>query len=519
MAETTSAARYSTLETERQAVLDRARECSALTLPTLIPPQGSSQAAEIATPYQSVGAQGVIALAAKILTTILPPNNPFFRLSIEELALRELSKQQAMRAEVEEALAMVERITNTSIETSNIRVSVHEALLHLIVGGNALVFKRPKNMGVRVYGLSNYVALRDPSGAPIEIIAKEEVARAALPTELQNLLPISATDSGPGSGEAQKNHSLYTHLVRTSDVEWSVTQSLDDTPVPGSEGKYPVDTCPWLPLRWNSVDGESYGRGHVEAYLGDIKTLEALSKALTEYAVGAAKVIPLVNPNGVTDEEDLSKADNFEFVSGVADDVSFVRIEKYADMQVAKGLADDITERLARFFLMGSSIQRRGERVTAEEIRYMATELEQTIGGVYAVLAQELQLPLVRIIMADLTREKRIPKLPKGIVSPLITTGLDALSRANDLTKLDQMMGGLRDLYGPEAMAQETNVGDYIKRRAAALGLDIDGLIKSPEQKQAEQQQRMQMEMMNRLGPNAINQIGGLAKAGMEQPQ
>jgi hypothetical protein len=82
---------------------------------------------------------------------------------------------------------------------------------------------------------------------------------------------------------------------------------------------------------------------------------------------------------------------------------------------------------------------------------------------------------------------------------------------------MDRLVAGLRDLYGPEALAQETNVGDYVQRRAAALGLNIDGLVKSPEQKQAEAEQRMQMEMMNRLGPNMINQMGGMAQAGMKQ--
>lgn len=508
-------ARYAALASIRQPVLDRARECSKLTLPYLVPPEGGIEAQKLPTPYQSIGAQGVIALAAKTITTILPPNSPFFRLDIEEFTLKELGQNPGMKTEIEAGLAMVERTATLFIETSNMRVGLHEVLQHLIVTGNVLVHFRPDG-SVRVFGIDQYVTMRDPSGNPIEIIAREQVAFEALPTSVQELLPQKQKGLRKGN---PRMHTLYTKLERVNAVKWEAVQYVDDIVIETTRGAYPADLLPWMPLRWNRVDGDSYGRGHVEAYLGDLKSLEGLSKAILEFAAGAAKVIPLVNPNGVTDEKDLSEAENFEFVSGMAQDVSFVQVNKYADLNVAKQLADDLTRRLAQCFLMGSSIQRAGERVTAEEIRYMAAELEATIGGVYALLAQELQLPLVRIILDQLTKKKRLPPLPKGLVSPTITTGLDALSRANDLTKLDRLVAGLRDLYGPEALAAETNVGDYIKRRASALGMDIDGLIKSPEQKQAEQQQRMQMEMMNRMGPNMINQVGNMAKAGMEQPQ
>jgi hypothetical protein len=39
---------------------------------------------------------------------------------------------------------------------------------------------------------------------------------------------------------------------------------------PDSLGKAPKNTTPWLPLRFNVVDGEDYGRGRIEEYLGDL---------------------------------------------------------------------------------------------------------------------------------------------------------------------------------------------------------------------------------------------------------
>ncbi|MBX9279900.1 portal protein, partial [Klebsiella pneumoniae] len=78
------------------------------------------------------------------------------------------------------------------------------------------------------------------------------------------------------------------------------------------------------------------------------------------------------------------------------------------------------------------------ERVTAEEIRYVASELEDTLGGVYSILSQELQLPLVRVLLKQLQATQQIPELPKEAVEPTISTGLEAIGRGQDLDKLER---------------------------------------------------------------------------------
>ena len=45
---------------------------------------------------------------------------------------------------------------------------------------------------------------------------------------------------------------------------------------------------------------EDYGRGRVEEFLGDLRSLESLSQALIEGSVVAAKVVFLVNPAATT---------------------------------------------------------------------------------------------------------------------------------------------------------------------------------------------------------------------------
>jgi hypothetical protein len=165
--------------------------------------------------------------------------------------------------------------------------------------------------------------------------------------------------------------------------------------------------------------------------------------------------------------------------------------------------------------MLNTSVQRGGERVTAEEIRYMARELEDGLGGIYTVLTQELQLPMLNIVLARMTKAKRIPALPKGIVKPTITTGLEAIGRGQDLEKLKMFVEGLVQM---QAMGW-LKMDEFVKRTANALGVDPLGLIKTSEEMAQEQQQAQQQAMMQQAVAPGIQAMGGIAKQAMAQQQ
>ena len=100
----TAKERYETLKADRQQFLDRARECSELTIPSLIPDEGHNSTSELYSPFQSVGARGVNNLASKLLLLLLPPNSPFFRLSIAGKAKEDLQQRAELKSEVEKLM-------------------------------------------------------------------------------------------------------------------------------------------------------------------------------------------------------------------------------------------------------------------------------------------------------------------------------------------------------------------------------------------------------------------------------
>ena len=120
--------------------------------------------------------------------------------------------------------------------------------------------------------------------------------------------------------------------------------------------------------------------------------------------------------------------------------------------------------------------------------------------------------------MERMSKKDRLPKLPKDIVKPPIVTGIEALGRGNDLNRLDMFLAGANQVVGPEAVMQYVNVSDYFKRRATALGIETEGLIKTEEEIQQQMQQAQQQEMMMKWGAPAVGPaINAMAQQQPEQ--
>lgn len=509
----TAQSRYEKLAENREVYLQRARECSKLTIPTLIRPDGAGKHTNFPTPYQGVGARGVNNLASKLLLSLFPPNSPFFAMRVDDFTAQELAQEEGARAKVDEALGKYERSVMQAIENSGDRSAHFEAKKHLIVAGNVLLYL-PKDKGTRVFPLDRYVVVRDPMGSVVEAIIKEELYFVSLPSELQEL--INGEDPTEGDAEPKAEVDLFTVFYREGDQIKSY-QEIRGIRVPDSEGSWPLEKSPILPLRWTRVDGEDYGRSYVEEYLGDLISLEGLSKAVLEGSAAAARLVFLVRPNGVTRAKDVMSAENGAAVNGQVEDIAALQVNKQADMSVAQQQIVAIIERLSYAFLMNSAIQRNGDRVTAEEVRFMAGELEDALGGVYSILSQEYQLPYVNRVIDRLTKAKKLPKLPKGVAMPTIVTGLEALGRGHDLSKYDLFLKALAPL-GPEVLQNEMNVGDYITRIGTALGIDLTGLVKTEDQKNAQaerQNQQMQQAQMMDMAKGAVPAVAKEAAAAM----
>ncbi len=503
----TAQGRYQSCAINREVFLERARDSSELTLPTLIPPKTSSNVTKYPTPYQGIGARGVNNLASKLLLALVPPNAPFFRMKIDDFVIKDLEGDQNLKTEIESGLSQIEKAIMTDIEIKADRVAIFEALKQLIVAGNVLLYVA--DTGLRVFSLERFVCKRDPMGNVKEIITKESLSPNTLEPELQQAIE-------PRLDADEKSVDLYTYIYRDKN-KFHVYQEIKGIEVPKSRGTFPLDASPYIPLRWNRVDGEDYGRGFVEEYFGDLKSLEGLTKAIVEGSAAASKVLFMVSPNGTTRARKLAESPNGAIIEGSANDVSVLQLNKFADFRIAYDAMNKIEGRLQYAFLLNASVTRDAERVTAEEIRLMAAELESSLGGVYSILSQEFQLPFIMRKLRMMEKSGKLPQLPKNTVQPSIITGLEALGRGNDRNKLISFLSTLAQTLGPQVIEQFVNIPDAIKRLATSEGIDPDGLIKSPEQIQQEMAQQQLTQAAQNIDPNQVADLVNQSQQGENQ--
>ena len=504
----TARERYNQLVTDRRQFLDKAVDCSKLTLPYLIQDDTSSRPTHetLNIPWQSVGSKCVVGLAAKLMLATLPPQGTFFKLQVREDKLGEDLPPEA-RSELDLSLSKMERMVMDYIAASNDRVVIHQALKHLIVSGNALLFMGKD--GIKNYPLNRYVVNRDGNGNVLEIVTKELIGRDVLGFEVPKPQPNTGIDESKGSHTDEVE--VYT-CVKLENGRWVWYQEVDDMIIPGSRSTAPKNASPWLVLTFNSVDGEQYGRGRVEEFLGDLKSLEGLSQALVEGAAAASKVIFLVSPSSTTKPATIAKAGNGAIVQGRAEDVQVVQVGKTADFSTAAQMAQTIERRLLEAFLVMNV--RNAERVTAEEVRLTQLELEQQLGGIFSLLTTSFLIPYLDRTLLVLQRTNELPKLPKDVIRPAIVAGVNALGRGQDREALTMFVQTIAQTLGPESLMRFINPLEAIKRLAAAQGIDVLNLVKT-EQQLTEDKEMMMQEKQNQT---LLEQAGQFANSPAADP-
>ena len=506
---TTARERYNQLSQGRSQFLTTAVECSELTLPYLVIEDTGAKPShkKLDTPWQSVGSKCVVNLAAKLMLALVPPQTTFFKLQIRDDKLG-VDLDPQIRSEMDLSFSKMERMVMDYINASNDRVVIHQALKHLIVSGNGLIYMGKD--GLKNYPLNRYVVNRDGNGNVCEIVTKELISRKILGIDLPTSVPNDPNgDEYMGGDDVDVEVYTYVYL---ENGRWVWYQEAHDQILPDSRSTAPKNTSPWLVLRFNTVDGEDYGRGRVEEFLGDIRSLDGLSQALVEGSAAAAKVVFLVSPSSTTKPATLAQAGNGAIIQGRKEDAEVVQVGKTADFSTAANMAANIEKRFGEAFLQLNI--RQSERTTAEEVRLTQLELEQQLGGIFSLLTVEFLVPYLDRTLLVLQRSGQLPKLPKNIVRPQIVAGVNALGRGQDRESLTQFLGTIAQTLGAEALVKYVDPSEAIKRLAASQGIDVLQLIKTPQQLEQAKQEAMQMHQQQSL----TDQAGQLASSPMADP-
>lgn len=511
----TLAARFEQLNAQRGDILTRCEDYAYWTLPGVFPKLNTKQT-EQRQMANSIGARCVNHLANKLITTMFPAGQPFFRLKVRDDDINKIATiartgdddAKKALADLDQALADKERAAMETLNYNTYRTQATIVAKRLIITGNALMYHPPAGTKVQSYSLRDYVVVRDLSGEIIEIITRDCKSFETLSQEVRDTL--RSVDKHKYKKDACMI-TIYTCIkLDETDGRFAVTQAADTIALGNDEPiKYTKEELPWMPLTWNLLRGEDYGRGLVEDYAGSFHALEVLSEALIAIVGTAADIKWLVKPTSVLDVGVLNGSASGSYHSGEEGDVTAVQLNKSTDIQLVEQAVARLEQQLGQAFLLNSSATRQAERVTAEEIRFVAQELETSHGGIYSHLAMEWQLRTAIIILKDVN----VKVTDSSTILPQIITGLDSLSRAGDL---DNWRMFVSDLSLLNSVPEEVRAAIDPVRLAAYLGvrrgIEYAGFTKSTQQMLQEQKTKMQQEQQQMQAQGAADASSGIAQ-------
>jgi len=506
------AQRFQVLDNKKTAMYKRCEDYALLTLPYIFPILGQKDT-EQQGPVDSTGPKAVNNLSNKISMTLFPLHTPFFRLNVSDDVIAELNEAaqqgdedaQVVIDNLDKSLAQGEKDAMRILNYSSFRTEATMVTKALIVTGNSLVYHPDAaNSRVQSYGLRDYCVVRDLSGNVIELMTRDKKAFGTFSPTLQELIKDACKNK---KYKASTDVILYTQICLNEAGKFVMKQAADDFLL-DSKATWTQEDFPYTVLTWNLVRGEDYGRGLVEDYAGAFHALHVLNNSLVDMVGIAADIKFLVDPASVIDVKQLNDSESGTYHSGKEGDITTPQFNKQMDMQFVDTMIQRFEQQISQAFLLNSSVQRDAERVTAEEIRYVAQELEVAHGGIYSRFAEEWQLKLAILLLRRLDFKIGDDKT----IYPQIITGLDSLSRAGDLDNLRLFVMDMQLLNEvPEEIRMVIDPLRFAAYIGVRRGVDYEKFVKSPEQVQAEQQAQQQMQQQQlemQAGANIAEEAG-----------
>lgn len=484
----TGADLWGMMTADRGTMLDRKQRLAEMTIPSALPDSNyKAQTDALTNGASSLGAQGATNIINKLMLAMFAPGISFLRLEMQSAEKQRFMEQMELQDDslITDVLANGEREAMKTLEQSGSRPHIYEGLAHLVTVGDVLMDLSDSAV-ISFISVRDYAVKRNRKGKVLRLVFCEKLRVMDLEdearTEFERAQPECRYDDEVTIYTVVKwAKGMYRSTVWVEDVQLSQRHS----------GKWTAENMPYRALTWRLPIGQDYGVSLAEDYANDLVIHDAVSESLADGAVLASQFRWACNPGGMTDPSVVEAGANGSVVPASKGDLSLIFANIGQQLQSVTSVEELYSRRLGRGFLMNTAVTRNAERVSVEEVRIQANELEQSLGGVYSRLAIDMQGPIARW---SLRRAKIDIKGTK--IDPTIITGLDALSRSADLERL---MGFLQDITNlstlPPEIRMRLNEGPIIADMAAGRGVDRGKYVASDAEYEARMQQQAQQQM------------------------
>ncbi len=495
--------------------LERGRENARLTIPKMLPPDGHTSGSRLYVPWRNIGARGLNSLTSRFVQTVVPSGSSFFRYDLSAATLEQLAGEtegEDIKTESAEALRSMEKEVHTFIDANGIREPAYRGVRQSLGVGNVLLHL-DENDKLRAFPLTHYRVWRDGNDVAYRILLRQEMQMADMPDAVRGAMAAGQM-KGAKLPEHGKPLPIFTRIERIpGSKRYRQVQEVCGEEVDGTEAFFTEDNLPWLAHRWENVEGENYGRAYLDDVIGDLATVDSLARSLTEITSDNARRVYLRRPGAMFSRAQFAKARSGAVLDGGPEDISTVKRDGDATgVQQAFQFLESTMADLRFAFFMLSAVQRQAERVTAEEIRTMAADLDLGLGPSYASAGMSLQRWLEQTVRARLTAKGKIPKLPAG-VEVHVVTGLEALGRTADFQRLRELLDTANATMGPEVIGQYLKPNIVLKQLGTALSVDTKELVRSEQEVQQQQMDASRLKIAENMAPGMATDPGASGAA------
>jgi hypothetical protein len=509
--------RFETADGVRAECLDRARFCASLTKPWILPPDGWTESEKLPETFSSLAARGITNLEGRLLLAIFPPpGQPWFKLKPSGTMKFDPSIEPEMIQEFQKGLHLQELMILAQLEKVNLesgkngrrtgfRSRMRLALSQLLITGDVLMHISD-DFDIRVFRRDNYVTKRNPAGDVMYHITREQIDPLTLPEKYLVAAEMSQDELSSQRCDDRLTD-LYTMVEwNPLNKHWVITQEMNGFVV----NELTEKISPYMSVTYALPPAADYGRGLVEENLGDVRSMNELTERILDFAAIASKQLFALDYNSQVRPQDLASPTGSVIQArvqgGQISDIGMLRADKLTDFNVVSSTRENIRRDLAVTMLMEAETTPTGERVTAYQVQRVAMELEGALGGLYAPIADSMQMPLVERVRHVLVRKGLLVDLPDEAVEINAVTGVQALANESDQAKVMQLLQTIAQL-GPETMAR-LDTGVLLDLLMRQSGIYEPGLVKSQEQIEEEQAQMRQQEFEMMASQQAV-QTGG----------
>ena len=503
-------------------ILEVARECSALSDPSVLPLIGQVSTDKLPESYQSDAAYAVLNMVGRVIAEGFPPGSPWFQLVLPARVQNDPTIPPEQIHELNRWLMLMELIIQGTLETAGLKPEdqrrpggflsqKRKSITQLIVTGDTLE-RLDDDYRLRVFRRDQYITKRDSNGDVLYHVTKEMVDPLGLDSEVVSASGLDLHKL-PDTPVMERMVPLYTNVEwQPVSKRWLIEQEVNGRVVNDSD----ESVSPYFATPFKLAPDEDYGRGMVELYLGCIRSLDTLHKRRLEILGIMSRVVPAIDHGSPTRERDLlqpsGKPIRARVRQGVIEDIAFLGYGNIAEhASLVQGI-EDMSRKLALAFLVESASSRDAERVTAFERRRNAMEINGALGGMYTTIMDHQHLPLLRRCIQQLRRDRALPSIPSNMFEVRSLTGLNSVIRESKAAALLEF-AQVASLLGPESAARiDTGVllDTYLRYRS----LYEPGLVKSEKKLAQERQQAINAQAQQEANTQMIETAGQLIQSG-----